>query len=1121
VTEPLDRGMSESSENARSVLMDRIRALPLETFFGRPTLKAAERLALRKNAWREPLAWFRPDGSDAEALQSEFRDVDETSELVEVYLYRLFGRSHVDSKCTCGQSSCAHAAAMLIRLKRLLDWPRALSPLERWAHSAASEVESTGPLKTRAETECRFVACLLQVDGSRRPGRLFGRLVLIDEVGEVQRPNRCMALEELPGDASLSPQILSWQTRLATGQRSQRADIMGYRLEGAGADLLADLLKQGICYHAETRRPIHPAPARQPRWQWFHDELAQARVALDCDGGAVEVIDLGSLYYLDEASGECGSFNLSRRAYDLIERMPPIPPGENHFRASWPPHPLLAAVPPPPPEPPLREIRVSMVPIVVIGACFDPDRENYVFYVRPFADYGGCRLPLAVDAWRQRVVRRLSAEYVWVHREVDRESRASRALASEDVVSLRRLISPGWRRLTPMPDPLDLVHREHNWGGAETFATLSQLLSGIGFRVEYDPELPFTLLAEDTRLTATLNESQSAGWTQFELAATMDGGEINILPTLLTGIARHSFSLTPLPNEAANAHWLAPIAPDRFLPLQLKQIREWLTPLLENLEAPTATRRKTLTLSHAQTLALGETLEHQGVVIRGELAGNVSETLASLRAAQVSSSLIETPPAFRGVLRVYQREGLQWLQALRQCGLGGILADEMGLGKTVQVIAHLACEMHAGRLDRPALIVAPTSLAFNWMDELERFTPEIRCINFTGQNRGRFRDQLRHAQVIVTTYALLGIELQSLQQIAYSLLVLDEAQWIKNSSTQTARAVRNVRARHRIVVSGTPLENHLGELWAHMDAVMPGYLGDLRSFNRSFRVPIERLDADGRMAILRQRIAPFLLRRSKAAVAPELPPKTETVLRVVMGEAQRRLYESLRLSLSKQVREAFARYSDEQSRIVVLSALLRLRQVCCDPRLLEAPPESGESAKLVALLELLSALREERRQVLVFSQFTSMLALISEALTARRMEHDLLTGSTRDRSLPVRRFQSGTVAILLASLKAGGVGLNLTGADAVVHYDPWWNPAVEQQADDRAHRIGRERPIFIYKLLCVETIEEKIESMKARKSELAGAVLCESPQSAPSLSATEVRTLFDLAAGEAQLCRLD
>jgi SNF2 family DNA or RNA helicase len=274
---------------------------------------------------------------------------------------------------------------------------------------------------------------------------------------------------------------------------------------------------------------------------------------------------------------------------------------------------------------------------------------------------------------------------------------------------------------------------------------------------------------------------------------------------------------------------------------------------------------------------------------------------------------------------------------------------------------------------------------------------------------------------------------------------------------------------------------------------------------------VEQHQDDRRLAALRHLVAPFVLRRTKAGVAPELPQKIETVLRIAMAAEQRQLYESLRLSLSREVREAMARYSDEQSHIVVLTALMRLRQVCCDPRLIDprAPSPPG-SAKLDTLLQLIRTLREQDRSVLVFSQFTSMLELIAQALRNERIEHALLTGETADRRAPVRRFQSGEVAILLASLKAGGLGLNLTAADIVIHYDPWWNPAVERQAEDRAHRLGRELPVFVYKLICEDTIEEKIAAMKDRKSDLAHAVFAEGRSQSSGLSELDVRMLFDL-----------
>jgi superfamily II DNA or RNA helicase len=1098
--------------------MDTIRQLPISAHFSRATVKVAETLVIQKQAWREPLAWYQPDGSSADALQCEFVEKDGVQQLVNVYLYPLFGHTTVESVCSCGQALCPHAAAILFRLQRLFDWPRAMTPLQRWQRSIENRPESPPPAAPTIEMcESRQLVCLLQAKNDPQPTALWAHLVLLDDMTMLHQRERWLAADDVPNHLYPSPRAMMWQARLAMGQRSQRSGAVGYLLEGqAGAALFAEFLREGICYHADTLQRICAGGTRQPRWQWSHDEQAQARVALKFPDGMVQLIELDGLHYLDESSGEFCKLQVARGTWAMLENMPPIPPDETELRTHWPPHPLLRVIPPPPPVPALRLVTATLGPVLTMGASRHAERGDYVFYLHASADYDGYRLPLAEEPWRRQIVRQVRGEYITVAREIDAEVRAAQSLADADIVGLRKLLPDARRSLAPVPDARALGHRQHFRGGAETFAALesiAQSLTREGFRLEYDPELPFALLPQETKLRATLSPTEQGGWTQFDLAAVFDGGEINVLPTILDGISRNAFSLTPTSNEPPDAHWLAPIGPARFLPLPLSQLREWLGPLVEYLDKPNRHNKTHLRLSRSQAMALSDCLQNQGMVMEGAHAVNVADTLAALRAAQNSASLAEAPTSFRGTLRGYQLTGLQWLQALRRSRLGGVLADDMGLGKTVQVIAHLLLELESGRLDRPALIVAPTSLVFNWMDEIARFAPSLRCLDFTGAGRTALRDQLPNVHVIIISYALLANELAALEDIDFSMLVLDEAQWIKNPLTQTARVVRRLRASHRLAVTGTPLENHLGELWAHMDAVMPGYLGDYRSFNRSFRVPIERQEDDARMAILRQRVAPFLLRRSKATVAPELPPKTETVLRVAMGEGQRRLYESLRLSLSKRVREALASYNDEQSRIVVLSALLRLRQVCCDPRLIGADSAAPESAKLDALLELIRSLREQGRHVLVFSQFTSMLELISKALQAVPFQHVLLTGKTADRGTPVRQFQSGEVQILLASLKAGGVGLNLTAADAVIHFDPWWNPAVEMQAVDRAHRLGREQPVFVYKLLCEDTIEDKIEAMKGRKSDLAGALLGDDHSSAGRLSELDARALFDLAGG--------
>lgn len=1115
---PPDTIASYRVDETRRVLMDTIRHLSMDAHFSRAVLKSAEVLALHAQGWHKPLAWFQPEGSRADALQCELTEAQGISRLVTVYLYPLFGRVTLESRCTCGLPLCAHAAAMLIRLRQLLDWPRAMTPLQRWQQGIETMREpppSTPPVDPR---ESRQLVCLLGTDGDHEPVTLVARLVLVHGSDALHQPAHWLAADHARARVHLSRQAMLWQAQLAIGQKRRRANEPGYQLQGhIGASLLVDFLEAGICHHMQTLQPLSLGAARQPQWQWLHDRDGQARIELQwAEAHTVRLIDLNGLHYLDESSGEFGPLALSRGTWSMLEHMPPVPPTESALAAQWPPHPMLANIPPPPIAPPmLRDVRAPLQPVLVIGASRHAGRGDYVFHLRAWADYGGCRLPLAEEPWREQVVQRQRAGYVRIRRETEHEVNAAHALAEACFVPLTHLVPDARPMLTPAPDAQSLGHPLHFQGGAETFTTLesvAQSLAQAGFQVEYNPELPFIVLPRETPLKATLAPGKQVGWTQFELAAMLDGDEIDVLPIILHGLAHKAFPLSRAPNEAPDAYWLAPLGTQRFLPLPLAQLREWLTPLVECFDMPGKRRDNLFELSRSQVLALGDCLQTQGIAMGGLQAANIADVLASLRAAQASSEKTVAPATFHGTLRHYQLQGLQWLQVLRQGALGGVLADDMGLGKTVQVIAHLLLEQESGRLDKPVLIVAPTSLVFNWLDEIARFAPTLHGLNFTGPTRAAQRENLPHAHVIVTSYALLVNELTSLEGIDYAMLVLDEAQWIKNPLTQTARAVRRLRADHRLALTGTPLENHLGELWAHLDAVMPGYMGDYRAFNRSFRRPIERHEDDARMAILRQRVAPFLLRRTKVAVAPELPPKIETVLRVSMDEPQRRLYESLRLAQSARVREALASYGPEQSHIVVLSALLRLRQVCCDPRLIDALNDPPGSAKLDALLELIQSLRGEGRQILVFSQFTSMLALIAKALDTARLDHALLTGETGDRATPVHRFQQGEVPIMLASLKAGGVGLNLTAADAVIHYDPWWNPAVERQAVDRAHRIGREQAVFVYKLLCDDTIEEKIEAMKEHKSDLAEAMLVDASAPLSCLSDIDVRKLFDLPA---------
>ncbi len=451
------------------------------------------------------------------------------------------------------------------------------------------------------------------------------------------------------------------------------------------------------------------------------------------------------------------------------------------------------------------------------------------------------------------------------------------------------------------------------------------------------------------------------------------------------------------------------------------------------------------------------------------------------------------PASFKGELRPYQKQGLDWLQHLRAHGLGGFLADDMGLGKTAQTIAHLVFEHAAGRLDHPALIVVPTSLITNWTAELTKFAPHLNTIVLHGLDRHERRQTLDGIHVVITTYTLIARDVVEMKALPWHVVVLDEAQAIKSPAAKATRAVCQLDSRHRLCLSGTPIENNLEELWSQFAFLMPGLLGDRQGFTKRFRTPIEKKRDDTRRVQLVRRIKPFILRRTKSEVATELPPKHTILRRITLAPDQRELYETIRVTLHERVREQVAEHSLAQSRIVVLDALLKLRQVCCDPRLVKLPSARlvENSSKLEDLLEMVSEMIPEGRRILLFSQFTSMLDLIKPRMVEAGIPFVELRGDTRDRAEPVRAFQAGEVPLFLISLKAGGRGLNLTAADTVIHYDPWWNPAVENQASDRAHRIGQTKSVFVYKLIGADTVEERILELQQRKAELANITFTE------------------------------
>ena len=477
------------------------------------------------------------------------------------------------------------------------------------------------------------------------------------------------------------------------------------------------------------------------------------------------------------------------------------------------------------------------------------------------------------------------------------------------------------------------------------------------------------------------------------------------------------------------------------------------------------------------------------------------------------------------VLRPYQRDGVAWLCFLRENGFGGILADDMGLGKTLQALAFLRSRAgapasgpassystgeNAGpEAGAPALVICPTSLVFNWVAEAKKFTPQLNVLALHGPARHEEFDRIRQSDLVVTSYALIRRDLERYREFEFDTVVLDEAQHIKNRQTLNAQAVKAIRARHRLVLTGTPLENSVLDLWSIFDFLMPGYLGTAKDFRERYELPIAQAGDAAAQARLGRRLRPFILRRMKADVAKDLPPKIEQVAFCELTDDQRAVYQQV-MEASRQEIFAATDANAGRSRMVALTALLRLRQTCCDLRLLklEATNPATASGKLELFRELLEEVLDGGHRVLVFSQFVSMLTLLREALTAEGVEFCYLDGSTVDRAAVVNRFQSSQVPVFLISLKAGGTGLNLSGADTVIHFDPWWNPAVEAQATDRAHRIGQTRVVTSYKLITRDTVEEKILALQNRKRGLIQSTLGGEEQFVEALTWEEIQELF-------------
>ena len=1000
------------------------------------------------------------------------------------------------SKCSCPVGShCKHVAAMLLRAITERDIPDRVSPgVLSWVEDLRRASIAVAKKKARPSGARQQLFYMLKwTPDQRHFGIEIAKGKFPDSAEEWWNIERALVNPpQFVNEEDLSILRALWADRLH--------ETVGLRAFGLGprhgAQVLERLARSGRLYvDSGDGLPLSEGGPRPARVGWRVDARGQQRPRLIAEPPAALVVPLlQPPWYVDLDESEAGPLEVAGNpaVISRLFSLPPLSAKEAAVVAQ-----TLAELAPELPKPAedatihLRIVDAPPQPVLQLDTVQTHGNRAWRGYASSLT---GDAFDIAQPLFRYADVDVRPSEHHEFITLPEGETVHLKRRPEAERESLQALTAAGFEKIPS--HTLDTFGRppEGIFGLASEQAWIVFMREGrdamrtAGWQVEYPEDFRHHLLEVDG-WEADLVASDN-GWFDLDMGIIVDGQRLALAPLLATLFRR-------------DARWLDSALIDAIAddePIELQ------TPLRQRVRVP-ASRIKplaatlidlfdgfaggdTLRVSRFDAPRLAEINDTSRWRFKGQ--GDILALADQLRAAQGVSS-IASPAGLRLELRDYQKEGLAWLQFLREQNLSGILADDMGLGKTAQTLAHLLLEKEAGRLDKPALIVLPTSLIFNWKHEAARFAPDLSVLSLHGPERKQRFAEIAEHDVVLTTYPLLWRDADELMRHSYHLLILDEAQTVKNAQSRGAEAVRKIDTRHRLCLTGTPLENHLGELWSQFDFLLPGFLGGGRQFARHWRTPIEKQNDNRRRDLLARRIRPFILRRKKEDVAQELPPKTIIVRNVELEGGQRDLYETVRAAMDAKVRDEIASKGFSRSQIVILDALLKLRQVCCDPRLVRASSarKVKERAKLDLLMAMLPELVDEGRRILVFSQFTSMLALIEHELVASGLDYALLTGDTGDREKPISRFQAGEVPIFLISLKAGGVGLNLTAADTVIHYDPWWNPAVENQATDRAHRLGQDKPVFVYKLIVSGSIEEKILALQERKAELAAGILSE------------------------------
>ncbi|MEO5916685.1 MAG: DEAD/DEAH box helicase [Luteolibacter sp.] len=1013
----------------------------------------------------------------------------------------------MDSVCSCPVGlSCKHAAALLaLASSQLGDEPSGaitlIGPeLHEWLKQieTATKAVTVSVSKPLAKSDSRFLAYCIEKPRYRH-GASYD---FVMRVGTRQKDGSIQISESRAGaDPSKPPKYMVREDMFITALYHQRYRSLhlwnDMPFAGSGwEEILDEIFPTGRFYftdgafHPSGYRSITPGPVQTVNATWEMSADGSARPVLRCADPGFIILPTQPPRYLDPATGQMGVLESALPDHVLSAWLsgPPVSAKELEVVSKRFSTITTAALPVPlkiesetratsDPQPHLR------VHSRLLGKITDL-RSHIVGQISFRYLDSPLLTPLRKGATQNHVAMVDGKRVVWPRNFKAEHQLASRFMkagfvALSEIIPAALLDTAGLYSCVPakpLPSPqlawIDLLKSPE-----------MDDLRAAGWTIEVDPKAGLTAYdAADFFPEIEADPDHGIDWFRFDIACELNGSRVSLIPVIAAAIrmdlppadAPDLPEFITLPCENPEDGFIR--FPARRLIEMVDQVRH----LFHGVYGDGPIRIDRLAAAGvADTLAIDSSATNRALAELGRSLKNIT----SLPPAEI-------PASVRAELRPYQAEGFRWLRFLADHGLHGILADDMGLGKTIQTLVHLAAERERNP-GRPSLVIAPTSVVPNWAAEAEKFTPHLKVLTLQGKDRADDFSQIAHADIVLTSYPLLARDFDQLLAQDWHVVVLDEAQYIKNPKAVSAQNACRLKSAHRVCLSGTPMENHLGELWSLMRFLMPGFLSDEKTFNTHLRRPIERDRSSDAQIALNRRVAPLILRRTKDQVATELPEKTEIIHGIDLTKEQADLYETVRAAMDKRVRDAIAAKGLGQSHIIVLDALLKLRQICCHPLLLKsAAGKVDHSAKLEYLTsELLPTLLEEGRRILLFSTFTSMLALIEEHLIAEKIPYLKLTGQTQDRATLVAKFQTGEIPIFLISLKAGGTGLNLTAADTVIHYDPWWNPAAENQATDRAHRIGQTKPVFVHKLVCRGTIEDRILELQKHKAALVEALL--------------------------------